>query len=110
MENIKYTGLAGPFKVIAHPNRKIFNLEVSEVYCSPYWVAFVRAEDEKERIATAQLFAAAPLLLSALIKFVQVSTGCDGSFHASPALLKDCYNDGLAAIQAAISQPENVKP
>lgn len=66
--------------------------------------------DKSEMMANLSLICAAPLLLSALIKFIQVSTGGDGSFHASPALLRDCYNDALAAVQAAISQPENVKP
>lgn len=55
----------------------------------------------------AQLCAAAPLLLSALIDAVkETNEYC----HAEDVPLPGWMSDAKDAIQAAISQPENVKP
>jgi len=112
MEKFDYKGDKGPFKVNNQCDLKVQGLTVSEISHEPCWVALVRGDDIQQRINTAHLFAAAPLLLSALIKAVEaVGVAMEEADRFNfPSNPPDWYAEAEVAIHAALNiNPENVE-
>lgn len=110
MEKFEFKGLPGPYKKI--PYRHGWYIEQDGDEIVNYSVASVpsNAGTNEQAEAVADLFTAAPLLLSALIKAVKMEDCKEGAYSllSSPYTAPEWYHEAKAAIQAAISQPENV--